>query len=82
VLAAPGGDRAARGAALVLLGLVVALTVAAGPAIDYARATARQLVDRRGYVDAVFAVGSLSAPVERTAPPLPPVPALAAEHAP
>jgi multicomponent K+:H+ antiporter subunit D len=61
----------ARLGALSLLGLLVALTLGAGPVFDYAGQTARQLVERRGYVDAVFAVGSMSAPVERTAPVVP-----------
>jgi hypothetical protein len=39
---------------------------------DFAGQTARQLVERRGYVDAVFGVGSMSAPVERTTPAVPP----------
>jgi formate hydrogenlyase subunit 3/multisubunit Na+/H+ antiporter MnhD subunit len=61
----------ASAAACLLVALLVALTLAAGPAFDYARSTARQLVERRGYVDAVFGVGSLSAPLEPAAPRAP-----------
>lgn len=55
----------ANAAATLLVGALVALTLAAGPVFDYAQATARQLLDRRAYVDAVFAVQSLSAPLPR-----------------
>jgi multicomponent K+:H+ antiporter subunit D len=65
----------ARAAAWLFVAALVLLTVAAGPAFEYANATARQLVERRGYVDAVFGVGSLSAPPD-VAPAVPP-PALA-----
>jgi len=41
-------------AILGLLALIVALTVAAGPALDYARATAAQLADPSAYVAAVL----------------------------
>jgi multicomponent K+:H+ antiporter subunit D len=61
----------ARAAAWLLAAALVLLTVGAGRAFDYANATARQLVERRGYVDAVFGTGSLSAPLDAppTAPP-------------
>jgi multicomponent K+:H+ antiporter subunit D len=62
----------ARLGALSLAGLLIALTLGAGPVFDFAGQTARQLVERRGYVDAVFGVGSMSAPVERTTPAVPP----------
>jgi multicomponent K+:H+ antiporter subunit D len=63
----------ARAAAVGLAGALVALTLAAGPAFEFARDTARQVLHRRGYVDAVFGVGSMSAPVDRTTPDVPPV---------
>jgi multicomponent K+:H+ antiporter subunit D len=63
----------AQAAACGLAAVLVVLTLGAGPAFDYARDAARQLVERRGYVDAVFGVGSLSAPVDRTTPEVPPV---------
>jgi multicomponent K+:H+ antiporter subunit D len=66
---APWPAQLAAGSLAVLL---VALTLGAGPVFDFAGQTARQLVERRGYVDAVFAVGSMSAPVERTTPAVPP----------
>jgi multicomponent K+:H+ antiporter subunit D len=72
----------ARLGASMLAVLLLALTVAAGPVFDFADRTARQLVERRGYVDAVFAVGSMSAPVERTTPAVPPTLAGAVAAAP
>ncbi|MFO0334172.1 MAG: monovalent cation/H+ antiporter subunit D [Pseudomonadota bacterium] len=56
-------SRLASAAAAGCVALLVALTLAAGPAFDYANATARQLLDRSAYVEAVFTVPSLSAPV-------------------
>jgi formate hydrogenlyase subunit 3/multisubunit Na+/H+ antiporter MnhD subunit len=40
--------------ALLLLGCIVALSVAAGPAADYAAATARQLLQPAGYIGSVL----------------------------
>jgi multicomponent K+:H+ antiporter subunit D len=80
VAANPGSGPApwpARAAATSAVGLLIALTLAAGPALEFGRETARQLLERRGYVEAVFGVGSLSAPVEREMPVLPRTPALA-----
>lgn len=50
------GDSSARELLAVggLLGLILALTVFAGPALDYADATARQLTEPARYIDAVL----------------------------
>jgi multicomponent K+:H+ antiporter subunit D len=40
-----------------LLGLIIALTVGAGPAVEYAQATARQLADPAAYIAAVLGGG-------------------------
>ena len=51
----PPRVRAAEGLPVVaLLVAGAALTLAAAPAMEYARATARSLHDRRGYIDAVL----------------------------
>lgn len=61
----PGGARPpwpARAATWTLALLLVALTIGAGAALDWSRATARQLADRAAYRDAVRSVGSRAAP--------------------
>jgi multicomponent K+:H+ antiporter subunit D len=51
----PPRVRAAEGLPVVaLLAACAALTLAAAPAMEFARATARSLYDRRGYTDAVL----------------------------
>jgi multicomponent K+:H+ antiporter subunit D len=48
---------------LALLGLCVVLTVAAGPAMSFARAAARSLRDRHDYIEAVLHANESAAPV-------------------
>ena len=50
----PPGEPRELLAILGLLGLILALTIAAGPALDFARATAAQLADPAAYIAAVL----------------------------
>ena len=51
----PPGVRAAEGLPVVaLLAACGALTLAAGPTMEFARVTAQSLYDRRAYIDAVL----------------------------
>ncbi|MGA7978592.1 MAG: monovalent cation/H+ antiporter subunit D, partial [Chromatiaceae bacterium] len=71
---APSGDGPGAGAAsavrtapvLALLTLSVALAVVAGPAMEYADATAKQLLDRDNYVSAVLGAPSSGAAGSQT----------------
>ncbi len=51
--------------ALLLMGCIVALTAAAGPAADYAAATASQLLQPAGYIDSVLQHPAAAANGER-----------------
>lgn len=62
---APPGVRAAEGLPVVaLLAACGALTLAAGPTMEFARVTARSLYDRRAYIDAVLGAQVLPPPAQ------------------
>ena len=51
--------------ALALIGASAVLTLGAGPVVDYTRATAAQVLQPAGYVEAVLQFGLVAAEPER-----------------